>query len=133
MATEGATIIEAWLHQLELTQPSHGPLLRSTVEAVGPPPAVYEDGSIESIGNGIKYWVAAGFTQSYASLTADRFRTDAWLNYGKAETAGDELRMVDELARARFWESVGGWAATVDPLPIRPEKDPSWLTELTAG
>lgn len=131
MPSDGGEIIEAWLTYLETAQPSHGSLLTRTVEAVGPPPAVTSGGAIVTIGEHLEYWSAVGFTQSYAGSRADRFRIKAWLDYSDAENAGDEQKMVRDLARARFWESVRDWVQSVDPLPLRPETEPAWLAALS--
>jgi hypothetical protein len=129
MESKEHKIITAYLQHLEATQPQYGPLLVSTVEAVGPPPAVDSDGSIRTISESLHYWTAVGFTRSYASAMADHMATDAWLKYGDAESEKDEATMVSELARARFWKSVSEWLKEIDPLPMRPATDPAWLTD----
>lgn len=129
MDSKEHTIIMAYLQFLEAAQPQHGPLLVTTVEAVGPPPAVDSNGAIRTISESLQYWTAVGFTRSYASAMADNFATNSWLQYGDAESTKDEPKMVSELARARFWKSVSEWLKETDPLPMRPATDPAWLTE----
>ena len=70
---DGSDIIEAWLNELEARQPQHGPLLQSTLDAVGNLPTLGDDGNIYTVShNG--YWVAVGYSQSYARNRADRRR-----------------------------------------------------------
>jgi hypothetical protein len=108
-SANGSSIIDAWLNELEATQPRHGPLLRSTLDRVGNLPAVSDDGTIYTVSNH-RYWYAAGFAH--------------------AKETGDEPTMVRKETEAEFWESVQHWIDSVEPLRMMPDVVPSWLARL---
>jgi len=118
------------LNELETKQPDHGPLLKSTIEAVGNLPAVSDDGTIYTVSHN-QYWYAAGFARSYASNVADRRRIEAVLAGVQAKEANDEPAMVRKEAEEQFWESVQGWIDSTGPARMAPDVPPDWLARLT--
>ncbi len=125
-SANGSSIIDAWLNELEATQPRHGPLLRSTLDRVGNLPAVSDDGNIYTVSND-RYWYAAGFARSYAGHQADNRRIHAVLAEAHAKETGDEPTMVRKETEAEFWESVQHWIDSVEPLRMIPDVVPGWL------
>jgi hypothetical protein len=126
-STDGSSIMQAWLNELEAAQPQHGPLLQSTLAKVGNLPAVSDDGSIYTVSHN-RYWYAAGYTRSYTSLQANHRRIAAVLAEAKAKETRDEPTMVRKEAEAEFWESVQGWVDSSAPSRTAPDVMPDWLT-----
>lgn len=125
-STGGSDIIQAWLKELEAAQPQHGPLLQNTLDRVGNLPAVGDDGIIYTVSHD-RYWYAAGYARSFASLQADNRRISAVLAEARARESRDEHTMVRKEAEAAFWETVQQWVDSAAPARVTPDVVPGWL------
>jgi hypothetical protein len=127
-------MIDAWIKQMVLEQPEYGPLLRSTVEKVGPLPAVDESGTIYSIGDDMKFWMASGFAKSYAATSVGYMRINVMGGeYPQLKEAGDEEGMILALEKGKFYETLEAWIQSTEPLKRRMTEIPAWLQPFVSG
>jgi hypothetical protein len=120
-------MIKAWIKAMEDGQPQYGPLLQSTVDKVGYP-AIDEDGSIRTIGEGLSFWGAVGFTQGFArNRTENRYYEIMGAEYPALEAAGDEEGMVIARKRGEFFESFSQWIKSNEPDGLPMKSTPDWL------
>ena len=131
-SVNGSDIIEAWLDELEANQPEHGPLLQSTLDAVGYLPVVGDDGNLYAVSHS-RYWVAVGYSQSYARGRAERRRIDSVLAEAQASKVGDALTMRQKEAEAQFWDSVQAWVNVNEPSSVTADGVPDWLARFSIG
>jgi hypothetical protein len=126
--SKGAAMIDAWVDQMEQAQPEYGPLLISTTEKVGVLPAIDDDGSIKSISDGIKFWAASGFAQSFTAQSVENRRIELLgSEYPELEAAGDEDGMILAQQKAEFYETLQEWIEDTEPQQRCIAEVPAWL------
>jgi hypothetical protein len=131
----GSDMIDAWIRQLEVQQPDFGPLLQSTVDAVGALPAIDSSGVIRTIGDDIAFWMASGFAKAYAAQMVEYKQVSVMgADYPRLRAAGDEEGMIQALEKNKFYETLHTWIETTEPLQRRMAETPQWLAPfLTAS
>ncbi len=128
MMSKGGEMIHAWIKQMELEQPEYGHLLQSTVDKVGPLPAIDDIGAIYSIADDMKFWMASGFAKAYAASVVKNMQvTLMGGRYPELRAAGDEEGMIDALEKNKFYESFHAWIQSTEPLRRRMTEIPAWL------
>jgi hypothetical protein len=126
--SRGSEMIEAWIAHMERAQPQYGPLLQSTVDEVGPLPAIDEGGAIRTIREDIKFWMAAGYAQAYAATLVDHKRINVMGGeYPKLREAGDEEGMVLARQKGKFYETLRDWIKSTEPMQLPMKQIPDWL------
>jgi hypothetical protein len=125
-----STILEAWLEALADNQTEFGPLRQSTVNEVGPVPAVASDRPEVFTISDDMYIDAAAYTEARIVTGLEFKHNRLIVEREEARKIKDEDTMIRKEDEARFWSDVSAWVKSHGTARKMPDPIPSWLAQL---